>query len=151
MRKRAELPLQNFKKKIRARSVVFRPRGKIRHSWIARWDTTFFVRAVRSVVLQPPGEIRRSSAGRRDTTFCRSAVDMVPIKKISSTRTSIFWALEMLRVDTSTHMKERSKQGVRLQYEADLSDRWRPWLVGSVSDSRVGGSGSSPGSVTFYY
>ena len=49
LRERAELPLQNIKKKIRARSVVLEPPGEIRRSSLAR-------------------EIRRSSSARRDAS-----------------------------------------------------------------------------------
>ena len=50
LRERAELPLQHFKKKIPARSVVLEPPGKIRRS-------------------SPAREIRRSSSAQRDASF----------------------------------------------------------------------------------
>ena len=73
LRERAELPLQNFKKKIRARSVVLEPPGEIRRSSPAweirrssstRRDASFLNRPVRYDVLRLRGEIRRSSTAR---------------------------------------------------------------------------------------
>ena len=78
LREREELSLQNFKKKIRARSVVLEPPGEIRRSSPARRHTLFFVGEARCIVLEPPGdirrssparEIRRSSSARRDPSF----------------------------------------------------------------------------------
>ena len=92
LRKRAELPLQNFKKKYARdpsflkRSVrydVLHSHDEIHRSWTAQWgtafftragDTSFFVRTARCVVLEPPGEIRCSSSGRRDPSFLNRPV-----------------------------------------------------------------------------
>ena len=56
LRERAELPLQHFKKKIRARSVVLEPPGEIRRSSPARRDSSFLNRPVRYDVLLPAPE-----------------------------------------------------------------------------------------------
>ena len=57
---------------------------------------------------------------------------------------------------TGPNMNERNKQGDLLTLDYNMTPiRRKPSggavLVGSISDSRVGGSGSIPGSVTFYY